>query len=327
MPKARRRRRSRRGRDLPLLIGVAAASLLIGYLLGVGSGGWRGEGPESVDSPAPAAGSEEPGDERVAVGAPPRAISPPAGETAPEPAPRRAPEPEPPAGGGARVAVVIDDLGRRIQDVADLAALGVALSYGVLPFESHTAEVVEELKRRDQEILLHLPMEPLSGANPGPGALTAKMSAAEIGAATRWALSAVAGATGVNNHMGSELTANRRTMEVVLEVLSEEGLFYLDSRTSADSVAYRLALELGVPAAERQVFLDVESEPAAIRAEFRRLLALARERGSAVAIGHPYPTTLQVLRREVPAALAAGYRFVPVSDLLDHRRAQLTGAQ
>ena len=100
-------------------------------------------------------------------------------------------------------------------------------------------------------------------------------------------------------------------------MLADAGVFYLDSRTSADSVGYRMALENGVPAAERHIFLDADSGPENVRGQFARLLASARGRGAAIAIGHPSETTVEVLRREIPRALEAGYEFVPVSYLLD----------
>lgn len=234
---------------------------------------------------------------------------------------RRAAPPPPPVvlpvpPGSARVALVIDDLGRSVGDVEALEALGAPLSYAVLPFEERTGEVVAELGRRGAEILLHLPMQGTNGADPGPGALTIAMSDDELAAATRAALAAVPGAAGVNNHMGSVLTADDRSMRAVLGVIAAQHLFFVDSRTSARSVAYRLAAALEIPAAERQVFLDDDLRPAAIRYEFARLLNHARERGSAVAIGHPHPATLAVLREEIPRARALGYELVPVRRLL-----------
>lgn len=226
------------------------------------------------------------------------------------------PPPEILPGAGARVAVVIDDLGRSLADLDTLAALGVPLSYAVLPFETHTPEVVAELRRRGREVLVHLPMEPANGANPGPGALTRAMGRRELVRATREALAAVPGAVGVNNHMGSGLSTDARAMRAVLGVLAKRELFFLDSRTTVDTVAYRVATSLGIPAAERQVFLDREPTTEEITHQFRRLLALARERGSATAIGHPYPETLAVLAREIPVAVDRGYDFVPVSFLL-----------
>jgi polysaccharide deacetylase 2 family uncharacterized protein YibQ len=146
----------------------------------------------------------------------------------------------------------------------------------------------------------------------------------ELREKTEAALRAVPGAKGVNNHMGSRLSEDERAMTPVLQVLAAHGLFFLDSRTSAQSVGYRTARSLGLPAAERHVFLDRDPTPEAIRQQFQRLLELSRTRGSAVAIGHPLPETLQVLTEEVPKAKEAGFVFVPVSDLLD--RANNDGA-
>ncbi|MCB1033484.1 MAG: divergent polysaccharide deacetylase family protein, partial [Acidobacteria bacterium] len=226
--------------------------------------------------------------------------------------------PMPPGGSGpARISLVIDDLGRSVEEVRHLEDLGVAISYAVLPFESQTPQVVDELRHRGREILCHLPMEPRSAANPGPGALKTSMSPRELGRRTREALAAVPGAIGVNNHMGSSLTEDRARMASILEELKERRLFFLDSRTSAQSVGYEVAQELGVPSAERQVFLDRDPSPEAIREQFERLLALARKRGAAIAIGHPYPSTLAALAELIPASRAQGYEFVPVSFLLE----------
>jgi polysaccharide deacetylase 2 family uncharacterized protein YibQ len=221
-----------------------------------------------------------------------------------------------PAEGG-RIALVIDDLGRSVADLETIEHLGVPLSYAVLPYEEETEQVVAELHRQGLEVLLHLPMEPANGEDPGPGALRMGMTPEQLRQFTLSALRAVPGAVGVNNHMGSGLSADERSMKTILGLLSGRGLFFLDSRTSAQSVGYKVAIRLGVPAAERQVFLDSDIQPEAIREQFHRLLGLARTRGAAVAIGHPHPETLAVLADEVPKAKALGYEFVPVSYLLD----------
>jgi uncharacterized protein len=217
---------------------------------------------------------------------------------------------------GARIAVVIDDLGHDVAELRPLEGLGVPVTYSVLPYEQQTPQVVAELRGRRAEMLLHLPMEPKNGENPGPGALLQGMSDGELRQRTEAALKAVPGAVGVNNHMGSLLSAEEGPMTTVLGVLAERNLFFLDSRTSAESVGYKVALGLGVPAAERQVFLDGEATPEAIHTQFQRLLDLARTRGAAIAIGHPHPETLAALVREVPRARAEGFEFVPVSYLL-----------
>jgi polysaccharide deacetylase 2 family uncharacterized protein YibQ len=250
--------------------------------------------------------------------APPTPVRrPPSDHVEPEaPAVSTAPEPSGPVQ-GVRVALVIDDLGRSVDELDPLFELGVPVAYAVLPFHEQTAAVVAALKQRQEEILLHLPMEPKNGEDPGPGALVASMDAEELRQRTVEALRAVSGAVGVNNHMGSALSADPRAMRAVLGVLARRNLFFLDSRTSAESVAYKPAIDLGIPAAERQVFLDGDPAPEAIHLQLARLLAVARERGAAIAIGHPYPETLAALASEVPRAKELGYEFVPVSYLLD----------
>jgi hypothetical protein len=297
MPRRRARPRAPRGLLLGLLLALAA--LAFGYW----AIGLRRElAPIRAPRPAPPA--------------------PPARRAAPQP-PAAVPEPElepapPPAVAAARrVALVVDDLGRSLAEIGRLERLGVPLSYAVLPFEPRTREVVERLRAAGAEILCHLPLEGREGANPGPGAIREDDPMRRVARRTREAIDAVPGATGLNNHMGSKVTADREAMGAVIEVVAERGLFFLDSRTTADSVAYELARRAGVPTARRAVFLDGEREPAAIRAEFERLLAEASERGAAIAIAHPHAATFDALDELVPAALAAGYEFVPVSYLLE----------
>ncbi|RMH18023.1 MAG: divergent polysaccharide deacetylase family protein [Acidobacteria bacterium] len=225
--------------------------------------------------------------------------------------------PPPPRGERPRLAVVVDDLGRSVAVLDRLAEIGVPLTYSVLPYESRTPEVVAYLRARGAELLCHLPMEARGGVSAGPGALRRDMTRAELIAATERALAAVPGAVGANNHMGSEISADRQAMRTVLEVLAERGLYYLDSRTTPDTLGYTVARQLGMAAGERQVFLDVERDPAAISAQFEAALAAARQRGGAIVIAHPYPETLEVLARELPRARAQGFELVTASALLD----------
>lgn len=240
--------------------------------------------------------------------------------TPPEPAAVEAKSrPVPPVSGSGRprISIVIDDLGRSLEEIDTLGRLGVPITYAVLPFESRTPEVVAELARRGAEVLCHLPMEAKGGANPGPGALRSGMGASELETVTRQALAAVPSAVGVNNHMGSEIAADRQALAAVMGVVAEQGLYFLDSRTSADTQAFTVARETGIPAAERQVFLDTIRDRVEIAAQFDRLLTLAEQKGSAIVIAHPYGETLEVLAEKVPEALAKGFEFVPVSALLE----------
>jgi polysaccharide deacetylase 2 family uncharacterized protein YibQ len=117
--------------------------------------------------------------------------------------------------------------------------------------------------------------------------------------------------------MGSGISARRESIHAVVGVVAENNLYYLDSRTSADTLGLAEARSQGVASAERQVFLDSDRSPAAIRAQFERLLGLARHRGAAIAIAHPHPETLAILVQEIPKAQAAGIEFVRASRLME----------
>lgn len=298
---ARRRHRRRRTFPWPAVALALLLALAAGLYLGVRLG----------RAPAP-----EPGGEAPSRGEAPSAPAPPPAPVSPPPA--LPPAPDTAAGPAGRIAVVIDDLGRSLAAVDRLAGLGVPTTGTVLPFEPRSAAVARALAERGLEVLCHLPMEPATpGADPGAGALRRSMDAEEIREATRRALAAVPGAIGANNHMGSAFSADAEAMRPVLEVIADGDLLYLDSRTGAGSVAYRLARALGVPSAERDVFLDDASAGAALEERWRDLLAEARSQGAAIAIGHPHEATLAFLERAVPAAVEAGYEFVPVSYLVD----------
>lgn len=238
---------------------------------------------------------------------------------APSPDPNEERQPPFKDGKGPRIAIVIDDLGRSVAAVEALLALGEPITFAVLPFESETPQVVKRLQAAEAEMILHLPMEARGHANPGPGALLLAMAPNQLQEGTRAALAAVPGVRGVNNHMGSALAADEGAMEAVLGVLKDQNLFFLDSRTAADTRGYAVARRLGLPAAERQVFLDNERETAAILRQLHELFALAKSRGGAIAIAHPYPETLAALRSELPKARSQGIEIVPASQLLDRR--------
>lgn len=215
-----------------------------------------------------------------------------------------------------KFALVIDDLGYDDGEPARLEGLGIPLTYSVLPYTPYGRAIARRLSEQGQEVLCHLPMQPDGKQNPGPGALLDSMSSSQLEAATRSALDAVPDAVGANNHMGSELTSDPVAMAAVMKVLKSRGLFFLDSRTAPTSVGYSVAREFQVPALKRQVFLDDEADASAIREQFQRAVVIARRDGSVIAIGHPRPETLEVLRQEIDSASTSGVRFVRVSALL-----------
>jgi len=196
------------------------------------------------------------------------------------------------------VAIVIDDMGYRQNTGKALLALDLPLSFAFLPFTPFSEELQQEAQARRRDILLHLPLEPMDPkANPGPGALSTAMDPEAMKAHFHEDLQAVPKAIGVNNHMGSRFTANPQAMQTLLAMVRTRGLFFLDSITAADSVAYDLALAMGIKAERRTVFLDNDQNPDKIIAQLDLLIRLAGEHGQAVGIGHPYPATVEALRQ------------------------------
>jgi hypothetical protein len=216
------------------------------------------------------------------------------------------------------VAIVIDDLGLSLAAARCFLALEAPLTFSILPFMPETRAVAEEAHRAGRPVLLHLPMEPAQYplVDPGPGALLEAMDRAEVERRVEEAVQDVPFLIGVNNHMGSRYTEDAERMAWVLAGIKKRGLLFLDSRTSAQSKAFQTARELGIQTAERTVFLDNVQEAEAIRIQIRRLVALARQRGRAVAIGHPYPVTCQVLKEEYNY-LKSKVELVPITSILD----------
>jgi hypothetical protein len=201
--------------------------------------------------------------------------------------------------------------------VEDIIALGRPVAVAVLPHLAHSVEVARRARAAGLEVLLHLPVEPEDDAKAmGPGGVTTAMDDGEIRAMVRSDLDSVPGAVGVNNHMGSKGTADYRVMRVILDVVRGAGLFFVDSVTTPRSIVAPVAEEIGVRTAARAVFLDNENEEAAIRRQVARAMTVARERGSAIAIGHAQRLTPRVVMAMLPEFDRAGVVLVPVSALV-----------
>ncbi len=215
------------------------------------------------------------------------------------------------------MAIVFDDAGGRLADVEEIIGIGRPVTIAVLPGLAHSAEVAHRAREARLEVLLHLPVEPDDPSLAlGPGGITGDMDDAAIRAAVRADLASVPGAIGVNNHMGSKGTADRRVVRAILEVAKERDLFFLDSVTTPNSVVGSVAAEVGVRTAARAVFLDNVDEEAAIRRQIQHLIALARARGTAIAIGHAQrltPRMVAAMRDEFDRQRVT---FVPLSTLV-----------
>lgn len=225
--------------------------------------------------------------------------------------------PEAPRRHMARVAIVIDDMGQDIRLLDDITDLGMPLSVAVLPYQRFSSDIARKAKAAGLDVLLHMPMqarEKIGGL--GQGALTDGITEEELTRTATADLACVPGAMGVNNHMGSALTEEAAPMRALMRLLGEKGLFFLDSRTSSASVAYKTARDEGVKAATRDVFLDDSNDPADIEKQFQRMVDIAKRRGQAVAIGHPRPATLAVLRERLPGLEAEGIKLVKISELV-----------
>ena len=228
------------------------------------------------------------------------------------------PRQQPPAlEGTPELALVIDDLGPPEALTARAIELPRPVTLAFLPYADGLPAMTAAARARGHEIFVHLPMEPIGSPYPGPNAILVDLDPAELQHRLTWAFDRVPLATGVNNHMGSRATSDPETMLTVLREVRRRGLEFVDSRTSPMSVGDGLAAQLGIPHAARDVFLDNNPTADAIQHMLAGAERLARKRGYALAIGHPYPATLAVLRQWIPEAEARGLRIVRAMDLID----------
>lgn len=229
-------------------------------------------------------------------------------------------EPPPPPKTGPRIAIVIDDLGRSVATAQALAEMDLPVTFAILPGSPNAVRVAKAAHGAGREVLIHIPMEPQGypGVNPGGDALLLKHSPEEIRRRFQGFLTQVPYAVGGNNHMGSGFTENARGMSVVIEAMREAGLFFVDSRTSPDSVAFEQARKGGVATARRDVFLDNVQKVDLIARQIRKLVRVAEATGQAIGIGHPHPETLEALRQEAAYIKSRDIEVVPVSQLLVH---------
>ncbi|MFO7787500.1 MAG: divergent polysaccharide deacetylase family protein [Halospina sp.] len=217
------------------------------------------------------------------------------------------------------IAIIIDDLGLNQKAGARLLAMDQPLTLAFLPHRPYTREQARAAASDGKEVILHAPMANEARIGLGPGGLAADMSRREVQTTLRSALDSVPGATGVNNHMGSLLTQVDEPMDWVMDELAGRDLLFIDSRTTAATVAATTALSKDVPVMSRDVFLDNKRDQASIHQQFRLLLREARENGTAIGIAHPYEETLDYLEAVLPELDRHGYAVATVSRLWSMR--------
>ncbi|MDZ4736397.1 MAG: divergent polysaccharide deacetylase family protein [Rhodospirillaceae bacterium] len=219
--------------------------------------------------------------------------------------------------GRAMIAIVIDDVGVDRPNADAAIALPAPVTLSLMSYADDLPSLAATARAQGHELMLHLPMQPLdAGVDAGTYSLRIDQSPAELRAALDWALARFDGYIGVNNHMGSAFTRAPAPMAVVLSELHQRGLMFLDSRTIADSAGGAIAARLGLPHLDRDIFLDNDPSPAAIAAQLAELERIALEKGSAIGIGHPYPSTIAALQRWISELTARGIVIVPVSTIL-----------
>jgi polysaccharide deacetylase 2 family uncharacterized protein YibQ len=218
-----------------------------------------------------------------------------------------------------QIAIVIDDLGMDIKQAREILSLPSKITLAVMPGLIQSKKIAELAKQSNREVLIHLPME-YRGKNgkPAAGMLRSDMTPMEFLTIVSDDVESVPGAVGINNHEGSALTENKEAMKFLMAELKARNLMFLDSLTSAQSVAYSTAKEFGLKSGKRDVFLDNDSEnPAAIEKQLDELVEIARRNGKAIGIGHPHPATITELRKwTAENGAGRGIEIVPVSKLL-----------
>ena len=218
------------------------------------------------------------------------------------------------------ISIIIDDLGYRRLDGLRAIELPGPVAYAVLPHTPYGSRLAGIAFQLDKEVLLHVPMASSVGKALGPGGLTRSMAQAEIRTVLDAGLASVPHVSGLNNHMGSALTSNSVTMEWVMDWVKTTGeLYFVDSLTTSHSVALDSARQAGLPAIGRDVFLDADADTQLIHRQFLRLIEIARDQGTGLGIGHPYPETLSVLRNVLLKPSYYGVELVSVQELITRR--------
>ncbi|MFP3444537.1 divergent polysaccharide deacetylase family protein [Pseudomonas sp. SIMBA_067] len=214
--------------------------------------------------------------------------------------------------GKAYMSIIIDDLGQSPDRDSRTLALPGPVTMAIMPDTPHASDFARQAHKAGKTVILHMPMDPATG----PYAWHPGITIDELARRLEAALAKVPYAAGINNHMGSRMTAQREPMAWLMGELQQRHLFFVDSRTSAATVAAAEAQRIGLAHVSRDVFLDDVRTTEAITGQLQQGIALARKQGSAVLIGHPYPQTLEVLERALPQLKGQGIELIRLSQMI-----------
>lgn len=231
--------------------------------------------------------------------------------TAPSPPPQEQAQDLP------KIAIILDDLGYNRHAGEQALQLPGKLTYAIIPFTPYSQTLAQAAHDSNREVILHLPMQ---SSDPNrrldEGGLSSELSEDEVRSRVKKALDSVPHIAGLNNHMGSQVTTDVQMMHWLMQEVQDRPLYFIDSMTNPHSVANRSAQHYRIPSLKRDIFLDNVQSEAAIDRMFQSLVRVAHRRGHAIAIGHPYPATLEYLQKALPRLNAMGVQLVDASELV-----------
>jgi polysaccharide deacetylase 2 family uncharacterized protein YibQ len=218
-----------------------------------------------------------------------------------------------------KVAIVIDDLGGENHMAQEILRWDASLTFSILPFAPYSKTLAQQAHQKGKEVILHLPMEPQGypKTKPGEGALLHEMDKEKLLRQLSKDIESIPYAKGVSNHMGSRLMEDPEKLKIILMELKRRGLFFLDSRTTPQTVGLETARSVGLRATERSLFLDHSPDPEDIKQQLEKLVQLSLTTGKAIGIGHPHPSTLKSIKEMIPKMKEKGIEIVPLSSVID----------
>lgn len=217
------------------------------------------------------------------------------------------------------IAIIIDDIGNNLEAGKRVINSSLPVTCSILPARPHSIKLARLAHKNGKEVMLHLPMQASKSERLGHGGLTTGMSKREFTRIVEISIDAIPYASGINNHMGSLLTSNSDQMEWLMQVIAnrDEHLFFVDSRTTAKTVASDTAQSYHIPSVQRDVFLDaVAHDKMFVKQQIKQLIKIAKKQGYAVAIGHPHKTTLSMLEQELSKLNNKEVELVTVNQLI-----------
>ncbi len=217
-----------------------------------------------------------------------------------------------------QLALIIDDGGYNMENFKEMLGIGKPITYAILPFTPHAREAALLAYRDGSEVMLHLPMEPKNGEQYSLEKNTVRtgMDSKRVQKILEDALKQVPHVRGINNHMGSKATEDPQVMEALMQVLKKEGLYFIDSNTSFQTLGPEMARKAGVASRRNDQFIDREKKIEAIKNAIRLAMRKAKQEGRAVAIGHPHPLTARAIKEMISEIEKEGIRLVFASEVV-----------